>query len=273
MTVDRPRPSPPGGHGAPSARHLRSGIALDLGSARTRAWVPGWGLLLDAPTRTSSDPDASRPLRQGAIVDPEGTARMLEHLLGRHLPRSEGLPFALTTPVLGGIPYREAALAALRVLRPRTVVTVPTAKAIALGAHADLSHPLVIVDVGAQVTEVFLLVDGAVADAHRAALGTDDLDGAATHHELAEAVAAMVADTVGPDRTPQATDALQHGVLLAGGGALRPEVPRRLAKRLSVPIQPIPAPHTAAVRGAAQFLQAAHGRPPATGVAALPRQR
>jgi rod shape-determining protein MreB and related proteins len=113
---------------------LCPGIALDLGSSRTRAWVPGPGIILDVPTVTIEGVGGSHPIRRGTIVDPEGTARMLQRLLGPRIPRHARPLIALTTPVLGGIAYRKAARAALEVLRPRTVLTIPTATAVALGA-------------------------------------------------------------------------------------------------------------------------------------------
>jgi len=261
MTVIRP---PRAG----SARHMTSpvcrqcpGIAIDLGSARTRAWAPGRGIILDTRTVTFPGTGTSYPVQRGTIVDPEGTARMLDRLLGRRVPRFGHPVIALTTPVLGGIAYREAARTALQVLRPRTVLTIPTAKAIALGADADPSRPLLIVDIGAHLTEVFLLTDGAVTDAHRTALGTDDLDYTPCR-ELTESVVTVVTGMLRRDHTSQTLDALRNGVLLAGGGALRPEITHGLAAQLHVPVRPAPAPHTVAVRGAAKHLQAVHHRSP-----------
>jgi rod shape-determining protein MreB len=238
-------------------------IAIDLGNARIRAWSPGRGLVLDTRTvsfpgsGTGDGPRVSYPVQRGAIVDPEGVARLFERLLGRRTPLFTGPVIALTTPVLGGLAYKEAAHAALAVLRPRSVVTIPTAKAIALGAGADPSRPQLIVDVGAHLTEVFLLADGAVADAHRTTLGTDDL-GHVPLRELTGYVVTAVGHILRQDRTGQARAALRDGVLLAGGGALRPEIAHDLCEQLGVPVQPAEAPHTVAVRGAARYLKTAH---------------
>ncbi|MGW3499065.1 rod shape-determining protein [Streptomyces sp. NPDC001020] len=242
-----------------------SGVALDLGSARTRAWVAGRGLILDIPTVTPLGAGAVHPVRRGAIVDTPATALMLEGLLAHRLPRS-GQPLVIvTTPVLDGIAYRTEARTALEVLQPRTVLTVPTARAVAAAAGADLSHPLLVVDIGAQVTEVVLLADGAVADARRTALGTSDLDGTTPHTQITDAVVGMLTTMLRQDRTSLTLDALQRGVLLAGGGALRPEITYGLTGRLHAPAKPVPAPHTAAVRGAATLLEAAHSHPSTTG--------
>ncbi|MFI0237867.1 rod shape-determining protein [Streptomyces sp. NPDC016845] len=238
-----------------------SGIALDLGSARTRAWTSGRRMILDVPTVTFPGDGATYPVQRGTIVDTPGTARMLDRLLRPRLPRFGRPLLILTTPVLGGIAYRTEARSAVEVLRPHTVLTVPAARAVAETADADLAQPLLVVDLGAHVTEVTLLADGAVTDARRTALGTSDLDSLAPPARITEAVAAMVTGMLDEDRTSQTSDALRRGVLVAGGGALRPDITWHLTGRLQAPVHLVPAPHTAAVRGAAKLLQAAHGHP------------
>lgn len=237
----------------------RPGIALDLGSTRTRAYVPGRGVVLDVPTVTF--PGTVYPVQRGTIIDPAGTARMLHRLLHRHTSRFARPLFVVTTPVLGGVIYREAARAALRSLRPYAVHTVPTARAIALGAGADTSRPLLVADLGAHLTEVFVLGGGAVTDARRTPLGTSDLGEATTTEGLVDAVASMVTGILRQDRTPTALDALRRGLLLAGGGALHPDVPRLLGERLGTAVLTAPAPHAVAVRGAASLLASYSGSP------------
>ncbi|MDX3804661.1 hypothetical protein [Streptomyces sp. AK04-3B] len=237
------------------------GIALDLGSTRTRAWTSGGRMIIDVPTVTFHGAGATYPVRRGAIVDTLGAARILDRLLGHRLPRFGRPLVILATPVLGGMAYRTEARTAVEVLRPRTFLTVPTARAVAVAADADLSRPLLVVDIGAQLTEVTLLTDGAVTDARHTALGTGDLDRLTPPARITEAVAAMVTAMLDQDRTSQTRDALRHGALLAGGGALRPDLAYRLIDRLHAPVQPVPAPHTAAVRGAATLLRAAHAHP------------
>ncbi|MEU3892242.1 rod shape-determining protein [Streptomyces sp. NPDC029041] len=240
------------------------GVALDMGSARTRVWIAGRGTVVDAPTVTSPGAGAVYPVQRGTIVDTAGCARMLERLLGHRLPRFTRPMVIVTTPVLDGVAYRTGARAAVEVLRPRSVLTVPSARSIALAADADMSLPLVVVDVGAHLTEAVLLCDGAVTDAHRTAVGTSDLGETATAGQIAEAVVAMLTAIRRDDRTRLAAGALRRGILLAGGGALRPEITHALTTRLKAPLRIVPAPHTAAVRGAAQFLQAAHTHPSTT---------
>lgn len=265
MTVRRPGDADAapvrGASGRP--RPVPSGVALDVGSARTRAWTAGRGPVLDVPTVAVDGP--GRPVRRGAIVDEAACAGLLRRLLAHRL-RGPARPLVvLTTPVLDSVAYRAAARSAVRVLGPRAVLTVPGARAIAVAAGAALSRPLLVVDVGAQLTEVVLLDEGAVADARRVALGTADLGGGATEDDVVEAVTTMVAATLRQDRASLVPAALSRGVLLAGGGALRPGIVRRLEARLPAPLVVVPAPHTAAVRGAARLLGAAGLHPSARG--------
>ncbi|GGQ01361.1 rod shape-determining protein [Streptomyces roseolilacinus] len=261
MSTGRPGPARPRRAPEP-ARRPCPGFAVELGSARTRVWAPGRGAVLDVPTVTfPATGGVLHPVRRGAIVDPEEAGRLLHRLLAPRIPPGARPLIALTTPVLGGVAYRAAALGALGVLRPRRVLTVPAARAAALGAAADLAGPLLVVDVGAQLTEVGLLADGAVTNAYHALLGTGDLGGATTPGDLVRAAARMVTDVFRADRTPLSAEALRRGVLLTGGGALRPEIVHGLAALLRAPVRAAPSPHTAAVRGAATVLVPPHGGP------------
>ncbi|MFF7073973.1 rod shape-determining protein [Streptomyces pseudovenezuelae] len=244
----------------PSCRQC-TGIALDLGSARTRARISPRRTILDVPTVTSAGAGATYPVQRGTIVDVPATARMLNRLLGHRLPRFGRPLLILTTPVLGGVAYRAQARSAVEVLRPRTVLTVPTARAVAVAAEADLTRPLLVVDLGAHLTEVTLLAEGAVTDARCTALGTGDLDGLTPPARITDAVVAMVTGMLDQDHTSQTLDALRRGALLAGGGALRPDITYALTGRLHAPVRPVPAPHTAAVRGAATLLHTARHHP------------
>lgn len=79
---------------APAARHRPwplcrrcCGIALDMGSARTRVWLAGKGTVVDVPTVTFPGTGAVYPVQRGTIIDTPGCSRMLQRLLGHRLPR------------------------------------------------------------------------------------------------------------------------------------------------------------------------------------------
>lgn len=257
-----PRMAPVRRRGAWSAGQRSSGIAIDLGSARTRAWMPDHGLLLDVPTVTPPGVhETCYPVQRGEVVDLAAAARMLDHLFGRRAGLGRYSVIVLTTPVLCTDQQRGTALAALEVLDTRTVLTIDSVKAAALGAGADLNRPLLVVDIGAHLTEVGLLLNGAVTQAHRFTVGTSDLGAATTVADLVQSIVAVVTDLLRHDVGPQVVDALDRGPLLTGGGALRPEITYRLAKRLLAPVQPAAAPQFAAVRGAGLTLVSARRHP------------
>ncbi|MFZ4187393.1 rod shape-determining protein [Streptomyces pseudogriseolus] len=254
------RPAPVRHRHRPLCRRC-PGLALDLGSARTRVFVAGRGMVLDVPTVTF--PGAVRPVRRGAIVDTPGTARMLQRLLGHRMPRFGRPLVVVTSPVLDGPAFRAEARTAVEVLRPRAVLTVPGARAVALAAGADHVRPLLVADIGAHLTEVVLLADGAVTDARRTALGTADLSDGTPPQLITDAVVGMVTAMLRQDRTSLTRTALRRGVLLAGGGALRPDITAGLPDGLNCAVRVVPSPHTAAVRGAAALPAAAHRHPSA----------
>ena len=243
--------------GGPSSR---SRLALDLGSARTRAWMPNLGLVLDAPTITPTE--VGYPVQRGSIVDVDGAIRMLDRLLNSiSAPAHRPALVVMTIPVLSAEADRNAALAAVEVLHPRTVLTIESVKAAALGAGADLVKPLLVVDLGADLTEVAVLSNGSLIQARRAALGISDFGNSITVDELVASIGEMVTDLVRQDCGPQVVDALDRGPLLVGGGSMRPAITYRIAERLSTSIQTAPTPHTVAVRGACAAVLAADRHP------------
>jgi rod shape-determining protein MreB len=210
----------------------------------------------------SSPTGINHPVHRGTIVDPDGVESLLNRLLrgGANFEARPGV-VVLTTPTLCTAADRAAILSVAEVLDPATVLTIDSAKAGAIGANADLGGPLLVVDVGADLTEVALLCDGSVSAASCAALGTTDLGGRVTTDTVVEAVLDMVSGLLRTDCAPQIVDALETGPVLTGGGSLRPAIVYQLAKRLSSPVQPAPMPHTAAIRGAAQVVLAADRHP------------
>ncbi|TCO19656.1 rod shape-determining protein MreB [Kribbella steppae] len=244
-------------YGGPSSR---SCLALDLGSARTRAWMPNLGLVLDAPTITPTE--VGYPVHRGSIVDVAGATRMLDRLVNsRSTPGYRPALVVMTIPVLSAEADRSAALTAVEILQPRTVLTIESVKAAALGAGADFVRPLLVVDLGADLTEVAVLSNGSLVQARRAPLGISDFGSSITVDDLVASIGEMVTDLLREDCGPQVVDALDRGPLLVGGGAMRPAITYRIAKRLSTPIQTAPAPQTVAVRGACGAVLAADRHP------------
>ncbi len=241
-------------NGAPVAR----GLALDLGSSRTRAWVPGRGLLLDPFPGSGPHRGAERPVRRGRIADPESCRRLLGAIADAALGPDRGdSVIVLSHPVLAGAEHRTTVRALLAGLGTTRVLVVSSARAAAAHAGPRETGPLLVVDMGAELTEVTLLVGGLVADARQAESGLDDLHGlapATLPTVLGRSVLDMITSMWRHDRHGAIRGALRKGPVLAGGGALRSDVTDHLARCLGTRVRPADDPSTTVVRGAGQIL-------------------
>ncbi|GGZ16119.1 rod shape-determining protein MreC [Streptomyces nitrosporeus] len=287
------RGSRPGGDlrrpGASRHRGAAGGLAIDLGSSGARAWVSGRGLV----TGAGWDEGFGRPVRRGRIVDPDSCARLLARLvdtaLGADRHRSV---IALSHPVLAGTEYRGRARELLASLGVRDVVAVSSARAVAASLGAPAGGPLLVVDMGAGLTEVTLLVDGMIVDARQAESGLGDLHdpggsggggyggghgdgrsagrgtdqgraGGAGPGPVPAGIAGGVLDMImsmwRQDKHGAVRGALRRGPVLTGGGALRPDVTRRISLCLGTPARLADDPSTAVVRGAGLILDSVLG--------------
>ncbi|MGW8884968.1 rod shape-determining protein [Streptomyces sp. NPDC055749] len=254
-------------HGRPvHRRQAMRGLAIDLGSSRTRAWVPGRGLVLDPVTEDPS----GRPVRRGRIVDPESCGRLLGRIADAALgPDRSDTVMVLSHPVLAGAGHRAAARELLTALGPARVVVLDSARAAAAYADPRGGGPLLVIDMGAELTEVTLLVDGMVADARQAESGLSDPAADSVPGAVVRSVLDMIMSMWRQDRHGALRGALRKGPLLAGGGAMRPDITNRIAVRLGVPVRLADDPSTAVVRGAGLILGSVL-RHPGTTPAALP---
>ncbi|MFE0778195.1 rod shape-determining protein [Streptomyces sp. NPDC058861] len=242
-----------GGRGA--GRPVR-GIALDIGSSRTRAWAPGAGVFADVP---------SGPVLRGRVTDADSQLRLLRSLTAR-APGGDGhdTVVMLTHPVLAGRKEREAVKRVADGLGAVRVFAVDSARAAAAHAAPPGDGPLLVVDLGAQLTEVTLVVDGLVVDARLAEVGLDDLpESGSVPDSVAGTAADLVSDLWRRDRTGAVRGALRRGVLVTGGGALRLDVTGRLAHLLRARLRLANDPSTSVVRGAGLMLASALRHPTA----------
>lgn len=255
------------GHGRPPGMR---GLAIDLGSSRTRAWVPGRGLVLDPLTEDA----ARRPVRRGRIVDPESCGRLLGRIADAALgPDRSDTVMVLSLPVLAGAEHRRAAKELLTALGPAGVVVLDSARAAAAYADPRGGGPLLVIDMGAELTEVTLLVDGMVADARQAESGLSDPAADSVPGAVVRSVLDMIMSMWRQDRNGALRGALRKGPLLAGGGALRPDITNRIAVRLGVPVRLADDPSTAVVRGAGLILGSVLRHPAAAPAAPPGRPR
>ncbi|MFB8117302.1 rod shape-determining protein [Streptomyces sp. NPDC055962] len=232
------------------------GLAIDLGSSGTRAWVLGQGLVPCGPA--GWDEEAVRPVRRGRIVDAESCARLLDRVADRALgEHRRDSVIVLSHPVLAGPEHRSSARELLAALGPSGVVVLNSAGAAAACAGSPGRGPVLVVDMGAELTEVALLVDGAVVDARQADVGLSDFDALSLSSCVVRHVLGMIASMWREDRHGAVRGALRRGPVLTGGGALRSDVTARIADSLGVPVRVDHDPATAVVRGAALILGSA----------------
>ncbi|MFI9495072.1 MULTISPECIES: rod shape-determining protein [Streptomyces] len=261
--------------GGPRRPGTTRGLAIDLGSSGARVWIPGHGLV----ARSAWEDGPGRPVRRGRIVDAESCGRLLARLADTALGADRyGSVIVLSHPVLAGAEHRGRAKELLTALGPSEVVVLSSAKAVAACVGTPDSGPLLVVDMGAELTEVTLLVDGRVADARQAETGLSDLEGAEAGTlpgHLTGNVLDMIQSMWRQDRHGAVRGALRRGPVLTGGGALRPDVTHRIAVRLGAPVRLAGDPSTAVVRGAGLVLDSVLRHHTGTGaVAVLPgRQR
>ncbi|MFC5173124.1 rod shape-determining protein MreC [Streptomyces mutomycini] len=248
-----------GRHAAPVGTAARRtgparGLAIDLGSSGTRAWVPGQGLVTGGPA--DLEDSTRRPVRRGRIVDAEFCAGLLDRLadtaLGAH--RQDSV-IVLSHPVLAGPEHRALAGELLAALGASCAVVLNSAAGAAAACAGRLDGgPVLVVDMGAELTEVALLVDGAVVDARQTDAGLSDLGPQSPPAELVGNVLDMITSMWRQDRHGAVRGALRRGPVLTGGGALRRDITDRIAGCLGAPVRITPDPSTAVVRGAALIL-------------------
>jgi rod shape-determining protein MreB and related proteins len=160
-------------------------IALDLGTANTRLFAAGKGLLADVPTRLRplrhskrldvNSPDlkgaVDRPksaalLRGGAVVDVGAASQLLKRLLKRANYFSCFIRPRILVCAPTCLSDREgiALVEATRQAGARAVAVVPEPLAAAVGAGLEVCSPYaqMIVDIGEGVTDVALIREGSL---------------------------------------------------------------------------------------------------------------
>ncbi len=192
----------------PILDHFADDLAVDLGSAVTRIWRKGRGLVLAEPSlialtmsgetlavgekakalwgREPRGVRVTAPLRGGAVNDPPAAAAMLEAFFAK-LPRF--LPGRHRRAVLG-LPVEAPATERKRVKELfhqagiQEVYFIDAPLAAAIGADLPIDEPAgqLLVDIGADLTEVVLIAAGAIQHRHTLHIGGATLDRAIGDH-------------------------------------------------------------------------------------------
>jgi rod shape-determining protein MreB and related proteins len=232
-------PSPP----SPTA------LAVDLGSCAVGVWAAHRGTV-SGPCGDAYA-SAGTLVRRGRVVDGDSCATLLSHLVRRYSdPIPAGGVVVACRPVLA----TEAEQAAIRgvleaVFAPTRLHLIDTVRAAAIGSGAA-AGTLLIVDVGAHLTEVALLEHGRVIAARRADLGTRDLSRGATVNLISGAVVRLVRILGAGSAASRLATAVARGLLLVGDGAAHPDLAPALSRSLRVRVHRAASPRTAALSGA-----------------------
>jgi rod shape-determining protein MreB len=190
---------------------LGDDTAIDLGTANTRIYVRGHGLVLDEPSvvavrdgkvvaagtearrmlgRAPAGVQVRRPLQDGVIADFALTRRMLRMFLLRvqRWGRLVRPRVAITVPSGATVVERRAVEDAAFDAGARSVHLIDGPLAAAIGCGLAIEEPtaVMVVDAGAGATDVAIMSMGGMVTSHTARVGGDALDQALGAHVRAE---------------------------------------------------------------------------------------
>jgi rod shape-determining protein MreB and related proteins len=201
-------------------------LAIDLGTANTRIYLPGEGVVINEPSVIAFDTERRkvvavgegakvlahhqlrtvrvvRPVKDGVISDCEIAGRMLSVLIRRAVNRP-GLPgLALLICVPADITqieqkaYEEAARRAGAV--KVKFIEAPYAAAAGAGLNLRAMPACMIVDLGAATTDITVISGGSVLYASTRCVGGDEVDRAIAtylHHERTFDVSKKTAEAI-----------------------------------------------------------------------------
>jgi rod shape-determining protein MreB len=237
--------------GAATGATRRTAVAVDLGSGRTQVWAANRGTL-GGPTGAATG-SSGAPVRRGRVVDAAACARVLGELAGTYRDPIPAGPVVMACRPVTATMAEQYVMRRIveEVFAPSRMLFVDTVRAVALGAGAA-AGPVLVVDIGVELTEVALLDDGRVRAARRGELGTRDLRRGSSVELAAGAITSLLDDVRrDPAARPSMAAALARGLVLAGDGAMTPALTLQIAANTRVPVRCAPSPWTAAINGAA----------------------
>jgi rod shape-determining protein MreB and related proteins len=182
---------------------LNEGLAIDLGAANTRIYLPGEGVAINEPSmialNTVNDKVAAvgqeaktlsrrqpreirvaRPIKDGVIADCEAAGHMLSQFISRDLTHRSMTSLSLLICVPADItPLEQRAYEdAARRAGARKVMLVEEPSAAAAGADLDLraARACMIVDLGAATTDIAVISGDSILHASTRRVGGSEID-------------------------------------------------------------------------------------------------
>lgn len=175
-------------------------IAIDLGTANTRLYAAGHGLIADEPSMVKVEPDSGvveavgkgavqqpftdhdqalvSPLRQGVVANVEAASALLQPLLKRARWLGLNRPRVLAcAPTDAREEEREALIEATRRAGASAVALAPEPLAAAIGIGMDVAslYAQMIVDIGDGVTDIAVIRSGSLVATFAVRVAGSDL--------------------------------------------------------------------------------------------------
>ena len=252
-------------------------IGIDLGTANILVTLKGKGIILKEPSvvainrktgnimatgteakemlgRTPEQIKAVRPLKDGVIADFTATQLMLKNIIGKVARRYNiGKP-RVVVGVPSGITEVEERAVEESVLQAgaKEVYLIEEPMAAAIGASLDVGEPSgsIIVDIGGGTTEVAVISLGGIVVSHSLRVAGDELDEEIVHY-IKKEMNLAIGETTPPEL---ASDIMEKGIVLAGGGALIKNLDKLISQETGMPVYVAEQPLDCVVRGAGKTL-------------------
>jgi rod shape-determining protein MreB and related proteins len=191
------------------SRMFPGGLAIDLGTANTLAYVAGRGVVLNEPSivafqardrsvlavgteakamlgRAPGNIEVVRPLRHGVIADYDATEKMLYAFIRRAHPTRSPLRLRVVVSVPSGITQveRRAVQESASQAGAGEVYLIAEPTAAAIGAGLPISEPgaNMVVDVGGGTTEVAVISMSGIVHCTSIRTAGDDMNDAIVQH-------------------------------------------------------------------------------------------
>lgn len=240
--------------------------ALDLGTSRIRASVPALDVIVDRPSAVGDHVPAptgrrrtapARPIEHGIVTDAGACTRLTRRTLQEAGPDLRLRHILLAVPAAASGAQLGRAATAVRAAAgcPVRTMEAPLAAAIGAGIGMDDPRPRLILDIGAGIVEMAVIMRGRVHLARSIQYVPDRQAGHAVprlpeyvRERLPGGVQHLLADLPAPLRRT----ARDGGLLLTGGGARLPSLPGRLTAEMSLTVTIARDPARATIRGLAR---------------------
>src|ERR1700689_4776932 len=223
--------------------------------------------------RTPGTIQAIRPLKDGVIADFDVTEQMLRHFIQKVHQNRWAHPRVVVCVPSGvtGVEKRAVEEACLSA-GARTAYLIEEPMAAAIGAGLPVGEPTgsMVVDIGGGTSEVAVISLGGIVVSQSIRVGGDEMDeaiinyakkenklliGKQTAEEPLSQIIEAVKETL--DRTPPelASDIMDRGIMLAGGGSLLQGLDERLREETQMPAHLAESPLTCVAVGSGRSLE------------------